>query len=51
MLVTMKVTAKAWSATPSNARASWSGWIVRRRRDRGSAEISSAETRTRRMIV
>jgi hypothetical protein len=51
MLVTMNDTAQAWVALPSNARASWWGSMVRRRRDRGSAEICSASTRTRRPMV
>ncbi len=51
MFVTRKLTAQAWSAIPSRASVSWSFGMLRRRRERGSAEISAASTLTRRMIV
>jgi len=50
-LVTMKLVAHPWSATPSRTRASWWRSMVRRRRDRASVLIWSASTRTRRIMV
>src|SRR5258705_2314839 len=47
-LVAMNEYAYTWPTRPSNARASWSLGMVRRRRARGSVEMSCARTLTRR---